>query len=248
MAIDPATLKAAAAAAKKAVGLLGSDEQGNPKLLMSIVSMVSVLVVIFALIIYILSTPIGLLTSFLGFTTEYANVIHYGYVETEQIGMFPLPCQTSKVKSGYGEREHPLTGITHFHTGIDFATEWHSKIVSIAEGTVEATGIHPDYGRYVLIRHDEFYSFYAHLSTYYVSRGQPVEQQQVIGLEGGQPLGDDFSGDTLAGSSTGHHLHFEIRLKADASSHVDPSDYILIPPAAEVNASSIGKSNLNLIF
>ncbi len=57
-----------------------------------------------------------------------------------------------------------------------------------------------------------------------------MDQQQIIGLEGGQPLGEDFSGDTLAGTSTGHHLHFEIRLNADAGSHVDPYDYLFVMP------------------
>ena len=230
MAIDPATLKAAAGIAKKAIGLLGNDEQGNPKLLMLIVSIASGFVIFFAAIIYILSTPVGQIATFLGFTREYADAIHYGIVETEQIGIFPLPCQTSTISSDYGERTHPIRGGTHFHTGIDFATAWRSKIVSIADGTVEATGVHQEYGRYVLIKHSEFYSFYAHLSRVYVSRQQVVEKQQVIGLEGGEPLGDDFSGDTLAGTSTGHHLHFEIRLSADASSHVDPYDYILKLP------------------
>lgn len=225
MALDPATI---AAAAKQVVGLLGSDEDGNPKLLLLAVSVSSAIVMLVAFIIYIFISPLGQLADFLGFTTQYVDAIHYGYLSTEQIGEYPLPCQTSVITSEYGERTHPVRGTADFHTGIDFATEWHSEISSIADGKVAAVGVHPDYGRYILIQHEEFYSFYAHLSTYYVSRGQQVEKQQIIALEGGQPLGEDFSGDTLAGTSTGHHLHFEIRLSADASSHINPSQFVFM--------------------
>ncbi len=74
MAVDPATLKTAAVAAKKAIGLLGSDEQGNSKLLLLIASITTGLIVLFAAIIYILNTPAGLIASFLGFTYTMATL------------------------------------------------------------------------------------------------------------------------------------------------------------------------------
>ena len=40
------------------------------------------------------------------------------------------------------------------------------------------------------------------------------------GLEGGT------STDPNHGDSTGHHLHFEIRMKSGYGNHVNPTDYI----------------------
>lgn len=148
------------------------------------------------------------------------------FQETEQIGEYPMPCTTTTINSPYGSRDNPTTsGGGENHTGIDFGTSWHSPIVAITDGEVVKTGTHKLYGRYVLIKHDEFYTFYAHLSRIYVMRKQEVTAYQVIGKEGGDP-----EKDPSPGRSTGHHLHFEIRTSSWASSHVDPYDYILKPP------------------
>src|SRR5207249_12087807 len=51
-----------------------------------------------------------------------------------------------------------------------------------------------------LFRSGGFDTLYGHLSTALVKVGQPVTQGQVVGLEGS------------SGSSTGPHLHFELRI------------------------------------
>ena len=48
-----------------------------------------------------------------------------------------------------------------------------------------------------------------------------VRQGNVIGIEGGDPKKDPNTG-----SSTGHHLHFEIRKKSGYGNDVNPKDYI----------------------
>ncbi|TMG23703.1 MAG: M23 family metallopeptidase, partial [Chloroflexi bacterium] len=60
-----------------------------------------------------------------------------------------------------------------------------------------------------------FDTLYGHLSTALVKVGQPVTQGQVVGLEGS------------SGSSTGPHLHFELRINQKP---VDPTPYL--PPGA----------------
>lgn len=135
------------------------------------------------------------------------------------------PC-AGYVSSYYGVRKHPVTGeeLT-FHTGIDLVGAHHQKIVSVADGVVVSTNTKTDgYGNYIKIKHTvegiTFYSFYAHLSSVGVSAGDTVNEGQTIGLEGGAKT------DVNPGVSTGHHLHFEIRLGLTNSSCIDPGPYI----------------------
>ncbi len=74
------------------------------------------------------------------------------------------------------------------------------------------------FGNYVKIKHsDGTYTIYAHLAkdSILVKSGDVVDQGQVIGKMG------------TSGSSTGVHLHFEVRIGSDsAESRVNPLDYI----------------------
>ncbi len=68
------------------------------------------------------------------------------------------------------------------------------------------------YGTYVVIAHaGGFDTLYGHLSTALVKVGQSVTQGTVVGLEGS------------SGSSTGPHLHFELRINQRP---VDPTPYL----------------------
>lgn len=74
------------------------------------------------------------------------------------------------------------------------------------------------FGNYVKIKHsDGTYTIYAHLAknSITVKSGDVVAQGEVIGKMGN------------SGSSTGTHLHFEVRLGSDSSSsRVNPLDYV----------------------
>ena len=76
------------------------------------------------------------------------------------------------------------------------------------------------YGNYVVIEHsDGNYTLYGHMAqgSITVMSGDTVKQGQVIGKMGN------------SGSSTGAHLHFEIRSGGNTSSNkVDPLDYVSI--------------------
>ena len=72
-----------------------------------------------------------------------------------------------------------------------------------------------------IVNGETIYSFYAHLSRIDVKVKDTVKQGQVIGLEGGAP-----ESDPNPGSSTGHHLHFEIRKSSGYGNDVDPTNYI----------------------
>lgn len=65
------------------------------------------------------------------------------------------------------------------------------------------------------------YSFYAHLSKVDVEVGDQVSIGEKIGNEGGNP-----ETDPNPGSSTGHHLHFEIRTQSGYGNDINPENYI----------------------
>jgi murein DD-endopeptidase MepM/ murein hydrolase activator NlpD len=167
------------------------------------------------------------------FKAEYKNVIRLDTGTTTFNGKYPMPV-IGEITSYYGERIHPIYGRKSFHTGIDIGAQWHAPIIAIAFGQVVDIGIDKSYGNFVLIKHElpdeTFYTFYAHLSEVHAIPDQEVFQGDVIGLEGGDPDLDPFPG-----TSTGHHLHFEIRLNEEASSHVDPLPYLYTPEDEEEN-------------
>ncbi|MGN0973167.1 MAG: M23 family metallopeptidase [Bacilli bacterium] len=117
-----------------------------------------------------------------------------------------------------------LHGKPNFHTGIDLAGAWHTEILSVLDGKVVFAGVLGGYGNCVKIEHtykdETIYSLYAHLAEIYVHNGQDVKQGNVIGTQGGDP-----NKDNNPGSSTGSHLHFEIR-KSINGDFQNPRNYL----------------------
>lgn len=127
--------------------------------------------------------------------------------ESGKIFQSPVPPGT-KVSSPFGPRPEAAKrnpGISSNHSGVDYAVPVGSRIVAAADGVVSETGTHRQYGYYVIIRHAAKSTLYGHLSKILVSKGQKVRRGEVIALSGGK------KGAPGAGSSTGPHLHFEIR-------------------------------------
>lgn len=123
----------------------------------------------------------------------------------EGIGIFqwPLP-QSYTIMSLFGYREDPFTGEVAYHGGTDIAAPGGTPILAAADGTVSvANGTDSwggSYGYHVKIGHaDSFETLYAHCSSICVTEGQQVKQGEVIAYVG------------TTGSSTGNHLHFEVR-------------------------------------
>ena len=86
-----------------------------------------------------------------------------------------------------------------------------SSIYAAKSGTVIVSQYSSSYGNYVVISHANGEStLYAHMSKRLVSEGDKVTQGQTIGLVG------------TTGSSTGNHLHFEVRLNGQRQ---DPLNY-----------------------
>lgn len=115
------------------------------------------------------------------------------------LSIFIRPVE-GRVSSPYGFRKDPFTNKKRFHKGVDIACVTGSKVKAAASGKVVATGERSDYGKYIIIRHQNNYvTLYGHLSRIKTKSGNFVRQGEVIGLSGS------------TGRSTGPHLHFEVR-------------------------------------
>ena len=87
-----------------------------------------------------------------------------------------------------------------WHIGLDMVGLTDKNVRAIADGTITGLNVHgSSYGNSVEIKHaDGKVSFYAHLKTVKVRKGQSVKSGDEIGVEG------------ATGNATGSHLHLEI--------------------------------------
>jgi murein DD-endopeptidase MepM/ murein hydrolase activator NlpD len=139
---------------------------------------------------------------------------------TNALAINPAP-KYQRVSSQYGWRSDPNNPKErHHHGGIDYAMPVGSPVLAAADGIVDQVTTQPNSGRsfghYVVIKHEGFFTYYAHLSKSVVKVGQEVRQGQLIAYSGGK------KGAWGAGSSTGPHLHFEVRLSKGSKQSVDP--------------------------
>ncbi len=105
------------------------------------------------------------------------------------------------ITSTFGYRSSPISGKKQFHEGLDIANNIGTKVVAPANGTVADTGYQSGYGRFIKIQHGYgMVTVYGHLSKVAVKSGQRVARGEVIGYVGN------------TGSSTGPHLHYEVRV------------------------------------
>lgn len=113
-------------------------------------------------------------------------------------GRFMWPT-TGNISSPFGQRGRG------FHTGIDIAKNSGATVKAANSGTVTFAGRSGGYGNLVIINHGGgFQTYYAHLSSIKVSKGQSVSKGQNVGNVGS------------TGRSTGPHLHFEVRVNGSA--------------------------------
>jgi murein DD-endopeptidase MepM/ murein hydrolase activator NlpD len=112
-----------------------------------------------------------------------------------------LPVANYSVSSDFGIRKHPLSGKSHFHTGLDLMSQTgDDKVYAVKPGIVVMAEYHPQYGNTVVIRHlNGVESLYAHMAQLMVKVGDKVTTESLLGYIG-----------NTGESSTGKHLHFEI--------------------------------------
>jgi murein DD-endopeptidase MepM/ murein hydrolase activator NlpD len=131
--------------------------------------------------------------------------------------IWPYPEQstvaTQLVASPFGMRMHPILKVYRMHTGVDIGGRYGAPIIAAAKGKIMLIRTIPGYnatsgnntggdgyGNYLIIDHGGGIStLYAHTKLIKVKVGQMVESGDLVALCGS------------TGTSTGPHLHFEVR-------------------------------------
>ncbi len=150
-----------------------------------------------------------------------------GYVGSFS-GTLSWPLSTSSrnynlITYGYGPRNQPVAGATTNHKALDIGVNY-VPLYAPADGyVVSAQSGYFGYGNFIQIKHsNNLYTCYGHLSKISVSVGQTVKRGQQIGVTGGRPS----DGYKYAGTSSGPHLHFEVRTAVGSASATNPLNYI----------------------
>jgi len=111
------------------------------------------------------------------------------------------PVSNRRVTSNYGWREdpvNPIAGQMTFHRAVDLAGKMGDPVKAALKGTVLHVDNNRNLGNFIILKHGEYQTLYAHLSAVSVKAGEQVNQGQVIGKVG------------ETGYTTGPHLHFEV--------------------------------------
>lgn len=151
----------------------------------------------------------------LGTRTAYVeNTVYSGGGESSNIadGTWQLPFKQGYiVTSAFG-----VSRSTGKHKGVDMVGV-NKHIYPVNNGTVVTKSYNSGgYGNYVIVDHGNgYWSLYAHLKQVFVGKGQSVNKNTILGVEGS------------TGRSTGSHLHLEIRKGSNSSSNaINPITFL----------------------
>lgn len=130
------------------------------------------------------------------------------YIVTSKYGLRKNPIKTKKSNESFG-----------FHKGVDVVLP-KKNVLSTNNGIVKFAGHKSGYGNCVIIDHTRentslnVKTYYAHLESISVKKGQKVFRGQEVGIQG------------TTGRSTGPHVHYEIHIDKQP---VDPIGFIKMP-------------------
>ena len=132
-------------------------------------------------------------------------------LEQRNLGFAHTSPIVAPLTSPFGWREHPVSGGTKFHYGVDLGAETGTDICAFADGEVYATADSSSLGYYIMIQHaDGYMTLYAHCSKITVTSGAVTMGQKIAEV-----------GET--GIATGPHLHFELH---DGDLYLNPIYYV----------------------
>jgi Peptidase family M23 len=136
--------------------------------------------------------------------------------QTKGAKAFPIEGQswaTAEKTSPYGDRSHPLTGISKTHWGQDLAAPSGTPLVATESGTVQdiKDSLSGCGKELTIMFQDKTGVRYCHLSEVLVKDGQEVKAGDRVGKVG------------ATGGVTGAHLHFE---RIEDGKSVEPIEYL----------------------
>ncbi|MDR1761592.1 MAG: M23 family metallopeptidase [Bacteroidales bacterium] len=146
---------------------------------------------------------------------SFDTIMNLAKNKTEMLKCIPAiqPLRNGNLVSGFGFRMHPIYKTIRIHTGIDLAAPTGTKIYATGDGIVQNADIERGYGKQVIINHGyNFLTVYGHMDKILVQKNQNVKRGDLIGLVGN------------TGTSTGSHLHYEVRRN---NTPVNPINYYL---------------------
>lgn len=127
-------------------------------------------------------------------------------------GKLPMPVTgPATITSTFGVHKHAEWNVSTNNSGIDIQAQKNADIRSIFEGEVSRIISFPGYNNCVILRHGDYYTFYANIINIYVKQGQKVKT--------GEALGKIFT-DSDDGVST---MHFQLWQK---TTKLDPSPWL----------------------
>ncbi|OQY04225.1 MAG: hypothetical protein B6I22_09880 [Desulfobacteraceae bacterium 4572_123] len=105
-----------------------------------------------------------------------------------------------KIISLFGSHRDKKFNVINFQSGINISADRGEPVHAVFGGTILHAGWLKGYGNILIINHgDNYYTLYAHAEELFKTKGDTVEQDEVIATVG----------DT--GSMAGVRLHFEVR-------------------------------------
>lgn len=119
------------------------------------------------------------------------------------------------------------------HGGVDYGVPEGTPVYAVTDGVVEPTGYDaPGFGNYIKTSNaDGSENFFGHLSRKLMEGGQRVKAGDLVGYSGN------------SGSSTGPHLHFEVR---KGGNKIDPMAYLSGAEANNLIAGAVPSSGNSL--
>lgn len=127
-------------------------------------------------------------------------------------GKLPMPVTgTATIVGGFGTKKHSEWNVTTNSNGIDIQAQKGASIRSVFDGEVSKVFSFPGSNTCVIVRHGEYYTFYANIYDLFVKQGDRVKT--------GQSLGRIFT-DPDTGIAT---MHFQLWQK---TTKLNPSPWL----------------------
>src|SRR5690554_4510156 len=97
-------------------------------------------------------------------------------------GKLPMPVTgTSSIVGNFGTKQHKEWSITTNSNGVDIQAEKGANIRAVFDGEVSKVFSFPGSNTCVIVRHGDYYTFYANIYDLYVKQGDKVKAGQSLG-------------------------------------------------------------------